>query len=145
MKTSWMSCLPVPLLALVLAGCGVTNESELLGAIRLSVSPRTASTSDTLHLSLTNFSLTSAGYNLCHVGLQRRVGDAWVRSTWGSDRVCTMELRGLRPGQSATGRVALDGSVLPGTYRIVTSLEWPLGGGQRQVFSEQFSVRPESL
>lgn len=139
MKTPWMLGSVLPLVV-GLACRLATDGSQPLGKIHFFVSPSTATATDTLHVSLTNASTASAYYNLCFVPLEQRVDARWVPSG-PSARACTMELRGLAPGRTAGAVVALDSSVVSGTYRVRTAIEWPLGI-QREVVSEPFTVRP---
>lgn len=128
-------------LVAVSVSCGlVTDESKASPGIKLVVSPTALTVTDTLHLSLSNASTAPAGYNLCLVSLDRRDADRWATVPWG--RACTLELRTLRPGQTARSVVVLPGSVGPGTYRVRTGIEWPLNDGQREVVSEPFTVLP---
>ena len=139
-----MKIATLPLLLSLACGL-VTDASQAPAGIALVVSPTRLIVTDTLHLSLSNVSTAPAGYNLCWVSLQRKVAGRWVFFPWPSSRVCTAELRGLSPGQTAHGVVVLPSSLHPGIYRVRTGIEWPLNGRhgrQREVVSQQFTVLP---
>lgn len=120
----------------------VTDESQSPPGINLGVSPTTLTVTDTLHLSLSNVSTARAGYNLCWVSLDKNVAGRWLTFPWPPNRFCTAELRVVSPGQTAHGFVVLPNTLRPGIYRVRTGIEWPLDDGQREVISQQFTVRP---
>ena len=94
--------------------------------------------SRTVRLTLHNDSSDPAGYNLCTSRLQRRDGSTWMRVE--TDEVCTMELRTLQPGSTATFEKRLPAGIAPGEYRYVTNVEMPLGSAQGPVATEPFPV-----
>ena len=74
----------------------------------------TVSQERSLELRLRNVSAQAIGYNLCASALERRSGAAWQRVA--SNRICTMELRSLAPGEEARYVIPLAG-LAPGGYR----------------------------
>lgn len=77
-------------------------------------------------LTLRNGSTTPVLYNLCSSALQR--GPSWEPVETGD--ICTMELRTLQPGDSATFEKTLPPDLSPGGYRYVTNVDTD---GQRSV------------
>lgn len=115
-----MKKLTMLLLALLtIAGCAMSaTESDVtLSAVR---------TGERVMLTLRNGSAAPIGYNLCSSGLQR--GPAWEPIQ--TDEVCTMELRTLQPGDSATFEKTLPSDLRPGEYRYMTNIDTD---GQRGV------------
>ena len=111
---------------------GGTTEGAVSGAT-LSAQP----SGNTVRLTLTNSSDAQLGYNLCSSLLERREGGAWreVRT----DEVCTMELRMLAPGASATFDKTWPATAGSGEFRYRTRVEMPLGGGSRDLATEPFT------
>jgi hypothetical protein len=104
------------------AGCamsGTESTDVTLSAVR---------TGNRVTLMLRNGSATPVGYNLCSSGLQRSSGAAWEAIE--TDEVCTMELRTLERGGSATFEKNLPSDLQPGEYRYVTNID---AGGTRAV------------
>jgi hypothetical protein len=93
----------------------------------------------TVRLILDNGASEPIGYNLCTSTLQRHDGNRW--SSIRTDEVCTMELRILEPGRSATFDKTFPSGLSAGEYRYVTSVEDPLGGAQRTIASGSFGVQ----
>ena len=110
--------------------------AEPTGDVSLSVTPARTSAGSTVTLTLGNESRQAIGYNLCTSALQTASGSA-VRT----DRVCTMELRTLQPGRSASYSYELPGSLADGRYRFSTGLERMPDGGRLTVTSNSFEVR----
>ena len=79
-------------------------------------------------LTLMNHGDAAIGYNLCTSALQRRDPNDWVEVR--TDEVCTMELRTLQPGASATFEKTLPSDLRPGEYRYVTNTD---ADGKRSV------------
>ena len=96
----------------------------------------TTVSSSTARLTLQNQTPETTGYNLCASALQRLAGPAWIDVPTGD--VCTMELRTLGAGESATLEKALPAGLARGEYRFVTSVETPLGAKQTGVASDPF-------
>jgi hypothetical protein len=88
----------------------------------------------TLELRLVNQSTGQLGYNLCTSSLERRSGQAWQPVA--TQRICTMELRTLKPGEEARYPLELDG-LPPGEYRASTRVE----GLPAAVTTEPFQLR----
>ena len=89
-------------------------------------------------LRLTNGSDMPIGYNLCTTVIEREE-ETWMALP--SDVACTMELRTLAPGASATFERELTASVYPGEYRFRAAVESPLGTRQIGVVSNAVSIR----
>lgn len=108
--------------ALLLLACNPSMESEAsTDPLRLRVDPETAAPGDSVTLVLQNDTSDDVGYNLCNSALQVRSGDAWEPVP--SDRVCTMELRMLTPGNEDSFTLQLPTDLAPGEYRFTTSIE----------------------
>lgn len=130
------------LLALLLAtACTTTAQTGAEdGAVTLRVEPAAVSAGDSLKLVLENGLDEAVGYNLCTSGLEWRRGEAWAPIP--SDRICTMELRILEPGQQADFAFVMpERPQLPaGEYRAVTGVEHMTSGGRTEVRSDPFRV-----
>ncbi len=107
---------------------------------RLTVAPAGARVGDQVTLTLTNRSNQQLGYNLCPVSLERQEGERWESRPELPAEVCTMELRMLAAGASATYDHTLP-AIPPGTYRFRLGVEWPMNGGQVNIASEPFEVQ----
>ncbi|HEU5481936.1 MAG TPA: hypothetical protein VFU80_02425 [Sphingomicrobium sp.] len=70
-------------------------------------------------LTLSNGSDRQVGYNLCNSALQTSAGRPVP-----SGRICTMELRTLEPGRTATYSYELPVNMAEGSYRFLTQVEW---------------------
>lgn len=133
---------PVLLLTMMLAAACTTTAQTAIedGAATLRVEPTTVSAGDSLVLVLVNGLEEPLGYNLCTSVLEWRRGEAWEPMP--SDRVCTMELRILEPGQD--DRFAVQMPELPqlpaGEYRALTGVEHMTSGGRTELASEPFHV-----
>ena len=115
------------------------SQPEPSGGVTLRADPVSARAGATMTLTLTNGARQDIGYNLCTSGLQMSAGGGW-RSI-ATDRVCTMELRTLRPGGQATDRWDLPANLADGRYRFATNVEGLPAGRQRSVASNSFEVR----
>lgn len=106
------------------------------GGVTLTAAPSRTSRGAIVTLSLTNGSRQLIGYNLCTSALETTAGRPVP-----NDRVCTMELRTLNPGGSATYAYELPASIASGNYRFSASAE-RMGAGTRTVVrSNRFQVR----
>ena len=106
--------------------------------VELSVSPEQTSQDSTLTLTLRNGSEQQVGYNLCTSALETAGGREVPTS-----RVCTMELRTLEPGRTATYRYTLPVNVAQGSYRIAAQVSWMQSNRTGPVRSDAFEVRPD--
>lgn len=126
--------------ALLLSACGYPVHNAPVptppGDVTLAASPPQASAGSTIVLSLANGSALEIGYNLCTSALQSASGTVVQ-----TDRVCTMELRILAPGATATYNHELPASLPAGTYRFSTSIERMQSGDRTSVTSNAFEVR----
>jgi len=93
--------------------------------VALSAAPATTTEGSTVTLTLRNGSGEQIGYNLCTSALETSAGQPVP-----SSRVCTMELRTLEPGKTATYPYELPVNMTAGNYRFVTQVEW-MGSGRR--------------
>lgn len=112
------------------------GSSEPSGEIGFTASPERVSAGATVTLTLSNGTSGSLGYNLCTSALQTASGGE-VRT----DRVCTLELRTLDPGASATYAYELPATLEDGSYRFSTGLERMESGGPTSVTSNTIEVR----
>ena len=104
--------------------------------ISLDVTPPTG-TSGSTTLVLTNRSEEPVGYNLCPSALERRSGAGWEPVP--SNRICTMELRTLKPGERIEYAIRLPATAA-GEYRYRTHVEWFKSGTRSSVASQPFHV-----
>jgi hypothetical protein len=94
---------------------------------------------------LTNRIGRRVGYNLCRSRLERLNDEGDWRETHSTlAEVCTAELRGLAPGQSATYSFRTDPRSRRGQYRIRTALDDPQQRGRLDVVSNPFTVTRNS-
>lgn len=126
----------VGLMSLV-AACA-TGLQTGAGGISLSAQPQALAAGETITLTLRNDSPGDVGYNLCSSTLEQRVGEGWQPVA--TDRVCTMELRTLAPGQVATYPMELPAAATAGEYRYVTAVELMEMGTRGGVQSEVFRI-----
>lgn len=108
-----MKKLTLLLVLWTIAGCAMsaTGSADVtLSAARMG---------DRVMLTLRNGSAVSVSYNLCSSALQR--GPSWEPVQTGD--ICTMELRTLPPGDSATFEKTLPSDLAPGEYRYVTNVD----------------------
>lgn len=125
-----------------LAGCGAPqpqNGDVGTGFAELAIAPATARPGGNIELTLTNRSDHDLGYNLCTSALERREGEGWGEPV-PLNEVCTMELRTLAPGASATFSGTLPATIRAGTWRVRAGIEWPLGQDRVGVASGPFEV-----
>jgi hypothetical protein len=124
---------------ILLCACSTGMQSgDPAADVHLTVQPTTAAAGDSIVLSLHNGTGGQIGYNLCASSLTRRTGDSWTAVP--SDVICTMELRLLEGGQSASYRTTLPGGLSPGEYRYNTGIEVMQTNERRAVTSSGFTV-----
>lgn len=128
----------------LLAGCTLAPPTNGAGgsasAVVLSVDRTQYRSGDTMVLTLRNGQAHAVGYNLCGAGVERRVGGEWREAEPGLAEVCTMELRTLAPGASATYRHTVPSGLEAGEYRVQSAVESPLGGSWFAVHSAAFTI-----
>lgn len=124
--------------ALLLCACSTLQSGA--DNVSLAVDPASAAPGDSITLTLTNGTSTQIGYNLCTTGLERQQGSGWEAVP--SDRVCTMELRTLEPGQQTSYRSTLPDPLPPGDYRAFTTVEMMGAGDRVTVRTDTFRVTP---
>lgn len=127
----------VPLM-MVLIGCAAPRPAADAGAVTLVVEPAQVAPGDSVTLRLTTTLGDSVGYNLCSSTLQRRLVNDWQPVP--SDRICTMELRTLAPGDTARFTVRLSDGLDPGEYRYHLRVLKAQTDAMRDVSSGVFRV-----
>lgn len=157
-RRNFFTRLPVKLAMLILlAGCESPGSyddrvgHELPGGRRAPIGPDEMIRTDaytyapgaTVHLRLTNRTGRAVSYNLCRSQVQRRTGDDWTAIQQSLREVCTAELRGLGPGQSATFSFPLPPIVRSGPFRIRTVLTDARGGQPVEAVSNAFESNRE--
>ncbi|HEV7767203.1 MAG TPA: hypothetical protein VGQ76_19535 [Thermoanaerobaculia bacterium] len=118
---------------MVVAACAMTSAPD--GSPR-GVTLTAAHTGPTVMLTLRNDSGAAVGYNLCSSTLQRRAGGTWENVPTGL--ICTMEIRNLDSGGTATFEHTLPGGLATGEYRYVTIVD--ANGSRAEAASNPFSV-----
>ena len=124
------------ILALSIAACSARTNGT--AEIELRAEPIALQAGDTATIILRNNSNVTLGYNLCPTALERKDGEAWQAIP--SDRMCTMELRMLEPGQEARYQYPLPGNLIAGEYRFVTGVNRMPAGDAIGVATEPFRV-----
>jgi hypothetical protein len=130
-------------LAALLCACGTTpqdgmEDDAMAAVVTLQVAPLPASPGDSIALTLDNGAAEAVGYNLCTSTLERQTDDGWQPVP--ADRVCTMELRMLEPGQRADFPLQLQPELTAGAYRFSTRIEWMASGISDVVYTDEFHV-----
>lgn len=95
-----------------------------------------AKTEQRVELTLRNESGAPVGYNLCTSALQRRIAEKWTEVETGD--ICTMEIRTLQSGDSATFTKTLPDNAVSGDYRYATTVQ--SNGKPIVVVSDLFKV-----
>lgn len=131
--------LMMSVVALGLCACSRAAQVESAPAgVVLRVEPESPDAGERVSLVLENGSGGTVGYNLCTSALERERGGAWTPLP--SDRVCTMELRTLQPGQSDRYPLELPAGMEAGRYRFSTGIERMDAGTRESVSTEPFEV-----
>lgn len=117
--------------AFALCSCAVSQAVAPAASVSLSA----ARSGSEVTLTLRNDSAAEVQYNLCTSALQRSASGVWSELQTGD--VCTMELRSLQPGQSATFVKSLPSGLGSGEYRYVARVH---GEATRDLASNPFSV-----
>lgn len=137
---------PLLAAALLLAACQLQPAPETpagAAAERVLATDRDRyAPGDTATLVLTNRFDHELGYNLCPAALDRRDAGRWAPAPEPEDRVCTLELRLLPPGERATYPFPLDPRLPPGEYRFRATVENFADGTRSEHESNAFSVGP---
>lgn len=105
------------------------------GSVSLSAAPARAAAGSAMTLTLRNGSSQTIGYNLCTSGLLTSAGTPVP-----SDRVCTMELRTLKPAASATYAWELPTDLAAGRYRFTTGIDGMSSNRRGSIQSNIFEV-----
>jgi hypothetical protein len=131
----------VALMIPLLCGCGPTVQTDMTNSdVVLLVAPVPATAGDSVTLTLENGLAQPIGYNLCTSGLERQDGEDWQPVP--SDRVCTMELRLLEPGERASFTLQLQPELTGGVYRFRTNVERMEAGESDVAQTGPFRVEP---
>ena len=107
-------------------------------SVSLEVTPHKISAGDTVNLTLTNRSALPLGYNLCTSSLERRSESTWQLVP--SDRICTMEIRTLPPGQQTRYQLKTPSGLSAGEDRYTAQLDRQQAGNREAVSTEPFQV-----
>lgn len=105
---------PVPLIVAII-GCAAPVPEADVPDVVLTVEPAQVAPGDSVTVQLTTTLGDGVGYNLCSSTLERRIANDWQAVP--SDRICTMELRTLVPGDTARFTFRLSVGLEPGEYR----------------------------
>lgn len=130
----WSLCCLAGLLA-----CAPASRPDPVADIALAVTPRDVAAGDSVVATLTTTLDGGVGYNLCTSVLERQQDDGW--RVIEADRICTMELRTLQPGESARFAFHLPTGLAPGSYRYHARVERLAAGTMDDVRSGAFRVR----
>ena len=114
-----------------LCACAGEQLPPLDNPIELLTTPEMPVPGEESILTLRNGSTNPIGYKLCTSTLMRHTGNEWepVRS----DRVCTMEIRTLQPGEQDQFPVTIPEGLTPGSYRFETTISDPEGGASESL------------
>lgn len=124
-----------PLIGLFACAPGATPGEE---QITFTASPVVVPAGDSVTVTLATTLEGGVGYNLCSSALERQSGYDW--QVVPADRVCTMELRTLQPGEEATFTFHLPVTLEPGEYRYHSRVEALTVGEMRDIRTEPFTV-----
>lgn len=106
---------------LLWAGCSNVDGSRQSSDVAFTTDDDTYSAGDEVVLTLRNLYDQPIGYNLCSSGLQRDVNGEWEPVV--EDRICTMQLDILEPGEVDSYAVELPDTLADGSYRYNTSIQ----------------------
>ena len=108
---------------------------EPANEISLQASPQQVNAGATVQLTLVNSTEQQLGYNLCTSELRAPDGSAVQ-----TDRVCTMELRVLQPGESTAYSFDLPGVLEDGRYQFTTNVQRMGSGDSSTVTSNSIEI-----
>jgi hypothetical protein len=112
------------------------------GGVTLTLDRGQYAAGDPVTLRIENRSGGGLGYNACTRAVERREGAGWVAVK--EDRICTMELRLLGSGETATERTELPSPLPAGEYRLALAMSReepaPAGAGPIRATSAAFEV-----
>lgn len=92
------------------------------GEVTLTLDKSSYARGSTAVMTIRSRSEDTLGYNPCsNRSVERQEGRSWVKHPE-PDRMCTMELRLLMPGQTQTANTDVPASLTAGTYRITLLL-----------------------
>ena len=113
------------------------------GGVTIALDRAQYAAGDPVALRIENRSGGGLGYNACTRAVERREGASWVAVK--EDRICTMELRLLANGETASERTELPSPLPAGEYRIALAMSReepaPAGAGPIRATSAAFQVR----
>lgn len=93
-------------------------------------------------LVLENHSAGTLGFNLCFHGLERLEGGGWIETGAYADRICTLVLHMLEPGETAQQVTELPANLPSGEYRFRVALNLMDEGEFRDQVSQPFTLDP---
>jgi hypothetical protein len=93
-------------------------------------------------LVLENHSAGTLGFNLCFHALERHEGGEWVETGAYSDRICTLILHMLEPGETAQQVTELPANLPAGEYRFRVALHLMDEGAFQDQVSQSFTLIP---
>jgi ABC-type glycerol-3-phosphate transport system substrate-binding protein len=114
----------------------LTSGCTMKAAAPNDITLTAAETDKRVTLTLHNESGGPIGYNLCTSALQRQIAGRWEPEETGD--ICTMEIRTLPNGESATFEKTLPEDAAADEYRYVTSVE--SNGNRVVVESNTFTI-----
>ena len=123
-------------------GGGATAPGSASGGVTLTLDRASYARDATVTMRLASQSRDTLGYNPCaNRVVERQDGDRWEAYAE-LERMCTMELRLLMPGETQTATTDLPGNVRAGTHRIVLTLQpqSSAGGAAVRAISPTFRV-----
>lgn len=125
-------------LAAALAACGTARQVTGTEVATLTVVPVVVPAGDSVTIALATTAGDGVRYNLCTATLEHRANRDWVPVP--SDRVCTLELRTLLPGDRARFTMHLPAMLEGGEYRYHARVEHITRSEMIDVRSEPFTV-----
>ena len=128
-------------------GGSAQGASQPANAITIALDRSTYAPASTMQVTVTNGSDMVLDYNQCSSRtLERQESGGWTAIPE-PGRMCTMELRLLKPKETQTFSVTLPQNATPGTYRLALGLsrQGPASDAQQttavQAYSDAFQIR----
>lgn len=131
-------------LVLIAAGCvtspGTASPTQTETEPVLATERKQYQPGQVAMLSLSNPLDERIGYNACTWTLELYHDDGWAPAPFEDERMCTMELRTLHPGEVATPTFALDERLPDGRYRFQAVLHRLDSESRQTYWSEAFRI-----
>lgn len=109
------------------------DTTRTTGGVTVTVDRGSYSAGATVTLRISSQSRDTLGFNQCSSRtVEKQVGGGWTAHPE-PDRMCTMELRMLMPGETQTATTDLPRDLTPGTYRIVMTFSSQGSGASTSV------------